>query len=234
MTSPLIAPSVLAADFTRLGDDIAAIEAAADWIHVDIMDGHFVPNLSFGPDITAAIKRATDKPLDVHLMIEDPGRWVDTYIDAGANTVIFHVEALPDKEAVFEVARAIRNRRAQAGVSIKPTTPIEPWLEHLAEFDEVLVMSVEPGFGGQEFMPEMVEKVRALRKQIDSTEGLNTTIEIDGGISTATIGQAAEAGCDAFVAGSAVFKHADPAAAVNGLRQAAREGRSTHVAESDR
>ena len=216
-----IAPSILSADFARLGAAVAEVEDSVDWIHVDIMDGHFVPNLSFGPDITKTVNRITDKPLDVHLMIENPADWVETYVEAGADTVIFHVEAVPDVDAAIELARTIRRLGARSAISVKPDTPIEPWLEPLKEFDEVLVMSVEPGFGGQKFMPDMLDKVRALRERIDSTEGVDTVIEIDGGISTETIGQAVAAGCDAFVAGSAVFGADDPAAAVKALRDAA-------------
>jgi len=216
MPAPLISPSILAADFARLGEQLEAI-SNADWIHVDIMDGHFVPNLSFGPDITATVKRSTDKPLDVHLMIEKPAKWVETYIKAGATTIIFHVEAVEGEAAAVELAENIRDLGARAAFSIKPDTPIEPWLDKLHHFDEVLVMSVEPGFGGQKFMPAMLDKVRALRESIDQ-QNLDTVIEIDGGIDPDTIALAAEAGCDSFVAGSAVFKSDDPAQAVEELR----------------
>lgn len=216
MPAPLISPSILAADFARLGEQLEAI-SNADWIHVDIMDGHFVPNLSFGPGITATVKRSTDKPLDVHLMIESPAKWVETYIKAGATTIIFHVEAVEGEAAAVELAENIRDLGARAAFSIKPDTPIEPWLDKLHHFDEVLVMSVEPGFGGQKFMPAMLDKVRALRESIDQ-QNLDTVIEIDGGIDPDTIALAAEAGCDSFVAGSAVFKSDDPAQAVEELR----------------
>lgn len=216
MTTPIIAPSILSADFSRLGEDIQAI-SNADWIHVDIMDGHFVPNLSFGPDITATVNKLTEQPLDVHLMIENPEQWVDQYIDAGADTVIFHAEATDDHVGL---ARHLRARGVRAGLTVKPGTPIEPYLDDLEEFDQVLVMSVEPGFGGQSFMPEMLEKVRTLRTRIDDHD-LDVTIEIDGGINEETIVQAAEAGVDAFVAGSAVYEGGQPAAAVEALRQAA-------------
>ena len=215
-SAPIIVPSILAADFTRLGEEVKSV-ANAEWIHVDIMDGHFVPNLSFGPDITKAVDGITDQTLDVHLMIQEPAQWVDTYAKAGAECIIFHVEAVEDEAAALALAAKIRELGVRAGFSIKPNTPIEPWLDKLSHFDLALVMSVEPGFGGQKFMPEMLDKVRKLRSAIDE-QGLDTLIEIDGGISADTIAQSAEAGCDAFVAGSAIFKQADRAAEVENLR----------------
>lgn len=216
-----IAPSILAADYAALGDDVRKV-ANADLIHVDIMDGHFVPNLSFGPDVTRAVNGVTEQFLDMHLMIDQPERWFETYALAGGDRLVFHAEAVRDPVAA---ARTARELGVQAGVAIKPGTAVEPFLDQLEHFDEVLVMSVEPGFGGQKFMPEVLGKVMALRDAIGE-QGASTVIGIDGGISAATIAQAAEAGVDAFVAGSAVFGADDPAEAVERLRQLASEAAS--------
>nr|WP_033440731.1 ribulose-phosphate 3-epimerase [Saccharothrix sp. NRRL B-16314] len=217
---PMIAPSILSADFARLADEAAAV-ATADWLHVDVMDAHFVPNLTIGLPVVKSLRKATDIPLDCHLMIEDPDRWAVGYAEAGAYNVTVHVEAANDP---VRLAKDLRAAGAKAGLSLKPGTTLESCVDVLKHYDTLLVMSVEPGFGGQSFMAEVLDKVRAARRMVD-TGHLKLVIEIDGGINADTIEQAAEAGVDCFVAGSAVYDAADPGAALERLRAQATRAR---------
>jgi ribulose-phosphate 3-epimerase len=212
--SPIIAPSILAADFSRLGDEVRAIEGAADWVHVDVMDNHFVPNLTIGLPVVQSLRKVTAIPFDVHLMITDPERWAPGYAEAGAYNVTFHAEACEDP---VKLARNIQAAGAKAGLAIDRDTPIEPYLELLPHLDTLLIMTIKAGFGGQKFLPATLEKVRAVRRRV-SVKGLEVRIEVDGGIAADTIEQAAEAGADAFVAGTAVYGAADPAEAIRNLR----------------
>ncbi|RAS62345.1 ribulose-5-phosphate 3-epimerase [Lentzea atacamensis] len=209
----MIAPSILSADFARLADELAAVPTS-DWIHVDVMDNHFVPNLTLGLPVVKSLLKVTDIPIDCHLMIDDPDRWAIGYAEAGAYNVTVHVEAADDPVAL---AKNLRAAGAKAGLSIKPGTPLEPYVDVLKHYDTLLVMSVEPGFGGQKFMADVLEKVRTARRLVD-TGHLKLIVEIDGGINADTIEQAAQAGVDCFVAGSAVYDAADPGKAVEALR----------------
>jgi ribulose-phosphate 3-epimerase len=214
---PRIAPSLLSADFARLAEAADQVKGA-DWLHVDVMDNHFVPNLTIGLPVVKAIHAATDLPLDCHLMIDDPDRWAPGYAEAGAHNVTVHAEAAADPAAL---ARDLRKAGALAGLAIKPGTPLEPYLEVLRGYDTLLVMTVEPGFGGQEFMAETLPKVREARRRVESGH-LTLAVEVDGGINEETIVRAAEAGADVFVAGSAVYSAADPETAIAMLRERAR------------
>jgi ribulose-phosphate 3-epimerase len=201
-----ISPSILSADFTRLGEEIKAVErAGADYIHIDVMDGHFVPNITIGPMIVEAAKRVTDLPLDVHLMISNPDSFIDEFADAGADILTVHAEAV---NHLHRTIQYIRTKGVGPGVCLNPATPLDI-LEYILDgLDMVMLMTVNPGFGGQKFIPEVIPKIRLLREMIDK-KGLNTEIEIDGGIGPETVHQVASAGANVFVAGSAIFYSED-------------------------
>lgn len=196
----LIAPSILSADFANLERDLNAI-STADYAHVDVMDNHFVPNLTLGPPVFERLAQVSPVPIDAHLMIEDPDRWAPVYAEAGAASVTFHAEAAA---APVRLARELRRLGSRAGVALRPATPVEPFLDLLAEVDMILVMTVEPGFGGQSFIEGTLPKIRRAREAV-SESGLDVWIQVDGGVSRATIERAADAGANVFVAGSAVY-----------------------------
>ena len=209
----MIAPSLLSADFARLADEVQRI-ADADWVHVDVMDAHFVPNLTLGLPVVERIAAVSPVPLDCHLMIEDPDRWAPGYAEAGAAGVTFHAEAA---RAPVRLARELRAQGARAGLALNPATAPEAYLDWLGEFDMVLVMTVEPGFGGQSFLDATLPKLRRLRAAVSAAD-LQVRLQVDGGVSASTIARCAEAGADVFVAGSAVYGAQDAAAAIAELR----------------
>lgn len=216
LVPPIAAPSILSADFARLGEELAIVDPALDWVHCDIMDNHFVPNLSFGPLVVAAARRSTTAFVDVHLMMERPWVMVDEFRRAGADGITVHIEACAETR---EVLRQVRASGAKAGLSLKPGTPWQAIAPYLPDLDLLLVMTVEPGFGGQSFMPGMLEKVRAAREE-RARKGLEFLIEVDGGINAQTAKLARAEGADVFVAGNSVFRTSDPRAALAELRAA--------------
>lgn len=218
MRSLMIAPSILSADFTRLGDEIRAVEAAgADVIHVDVMDGHFVPNITIGPLVVRAVRAVTGLPVDVHLMITDPDRYLKDFIDAGADWVTVHVEACVH---LHRTLACIKDLGRKAGAVLNPATSLATLEYVLAEVDLVMLMSVNPGFGGQSFIPSAIDKIRRLRQMLDAVNP-GAGIEVDGGIGPATIGTVAEAGANIFVAGSAIYGQAEYGPVIRDLRQRA-------------
>lgn len=214
----LISPSLLSCDFSKMGQEIERMEKAkADFMHLDVMDGHFVPNITFGAPVIKAVRSYTDVPFDVHLMISEPLKYIDDFADAGADIITFHVECDSDIQQTID---KIKSRGVKPGLVIKPNTPASAVFPYLKDLYMVLVMTVEPGFGGQSFMEDMLPKVSQLKKQAEK-ENLKLLIEADGGISCDTIGKASKAGVDVCVAGTAVFKAQDSAAAIEELKKIA-------------
>lgn len=206
MKELIISPSILSMDYAKTSEQLKELEdSKAKWMHFDVMDGHFVPNLTFGPDLLKGFKKAVNMVMDVHIMVENPALFAEVFASAGADVITFHFEAVENIETCVDLCKKIRRLGAMAGVSIKPKTRIEAIVPYLKDMDLILIMSVEPGFGGQSFMPEVLDKVRMLRKVIDE-HNLPTRIEIDGGINADTAKLAVEAGCDTLVAGSYIFK----------------------------
>jgi ribulose-phosphate 3-epimerase len=212
-----IHPSILSADFARLGEELAAVESA-DAAHIDVMDNHFVPNLTWGPAVVERLRQVSPVPFDVHLMIDDADRWAPRYAEIGCESVTFHAEAA---SAPIKLARQLRSQGARAGMALRPATPVEPYLDLLPELDLLLIMTVEPGFGGQPFLDVTLPKLRRAAEAIRGSSA-RVALQVDGGISEATIERAAEAGADVFVAGSSVYGAEDRAAAIGALRDRAR------------
>lgn len=215
---PLISPSILSADFADLASEIQKVENEADWLHVDVMDGVFVPNITIGPSVVRALRQRTRLPLDVHLMIVDPDRYIEAFVQAGADMVTVHVEACTHLDRVLQ---HIHSLGAAAGVSLNPATPLSSIEEVLDKLDMILIMTVNPGFGGQRFIPSMTDKIRRLRSLCDAREAM-VHIQVDGGISAANAGEVYRAGADVLVAGNSIYGAPDPAAAIRELRTCAR------------
>lgn len=214
----IIAPSILSADFSRLGEEIAAIEkGGADWVHVDVMDGHFVPNITIGPPVVASLRKITKLPLDVHLMIQDPDKYIEKFATAGADIITIHVETSPH---LHRSVQFIKDQGCKAGVSLNPATSLATLDHILSDVDMVLIMTVNPGFGGQKFIPSVLPKIKRLREKI-SEKGIGVDIEVDGGVNINTISKVAQAGGNIFVAGNAVFTTPDYGKTISELRRLA-------------